>query len=332
MAEFVRTSGDDAYDRIRVLFEKYGNSNYIGEPVSIIEHSLQAAYFTAKKHASDQELVIANLLHDVGHALGLEVHQEMEMDGCGVREHEKVGAEFLLKLGFPPRVAKLARAHVQAKRYLCFDREDYYANLSDASKITLGFQGGPMNGEEAEHFQSDPDFENILFMRECDEAGKIPHGEITVPNLESYRESIKFLVDCYVEAHPTERAARLSGYTLSDFQIASFKQNSFLKLENLLSFDHIPARNVGHWCEEISQWPKAEGKWLLHWEENKEGRKIMCRSENFVDYHKGMARLAQGCVLNVVSQLFQNPVEEKVLFFFCLQFLVCILPLRRRFL
>ena len=130
MSSFTRTPADYAFDRLRVLFEAHGNSNYIGEPVSIIEHSLQAAYFTKKKSAvEDQELVIANLLHDIGHALGLEVKQKMEMDGCGVVDHEHVGANFLLKLGFPERVCKLTRAHVQAKRFLCFDRADYYANL-----------------------------------------------------------------------------------------------------------------------------------------------------------------------------------------------------------
>ena len=65
-----------SYDRLRYLFETCGDSNYIGEEVSIIEHSLQAAYF-ASRRSTDTELIIASLLHDIGHALGLEVEREM---------------------------------------------------------------------------------------------------------------------------------------------------------------------------------------------------------------------------------------------------------------
>lgn len=298
MSASARTTGDIAFDRLRVLFEAHGDSNYIGEPVSIIEHSLQAAYFTQKKSNDDIELVIANLLHDVGHALGLEVKQEMEMNGCGVKDHEHVGADFLAKLGFPARVCKLARSHVQAKRFLCFSRPDYYSNLSEASKTTLSFQGGPMNEAEAVAFQNDPDFANILIMRECDEAGKVPGSQITVPDLASYKEAIKAMVDGH--------ALKYNGYPLSAFQMESFKQNSFLKLENLLSFDKVAPSDVSNWCEEISQWPKTENKWLLHWELTNTGEKIMCRSENFVNYHEGFAHLARDCVLNVVSQLFDT--------------------------
>ena len=300
-----KTAGDGAFDRLRVLFESQGNSNYIGEPVSIIEHSLQVAHFTAQRSGDDKELVIANLLHDVGHALGLEVKQEMEMDGCGVKDHEHVGADFLLKLGFPHRVAKLARSHVQAKRYLCFHKPDYYSGLTEASKTTLKFQGGPMCEAEAEAFQNDPDFQNILMIRECDEAGKVPGDQITVPDFESYRDTIKLLVN--------STGAVYKGYVLSQFQVDSFKQNSFLKLENLLSFDLIPPANVGNWVEEISQWPKAENKYLLHWELNQTtGEKIMCRAENFVNYHEPFAALAKDCVLRVVSQLFEDPVPSSV--------------------
>jgi predicted HD phosphohydrolase len=294
------TAGDVAYNRLRVLFEAHGDSNYIGEPVSIIEHSLQAAHFTRLKAPNDDELVIANLLHDVGHALGLEVKQKMEMNGCGVKDHEHVGADFLLKLGFPMRVAKLARSHVQAKRFLCFQQEDYYSNLSEASKTTLGFQGGPMSAAEAETFQSDPDFTSILLMRECDEAGKVPGSQITVSGFASYRDLIKTMIDA---GH-----VKISGYPLSAFQVDFFKQNSFLKLDNLLSFNSVAPEDVSNWVEEIAAWPKAEDKWLLHWELNNNNVKIMCRAENFVNYHDGMARLARECVLGVASQLFEDPV------------------------
>jgi putative nucleotidyltransferase with HDIG domain len=291
-----------SFDRIRVLYEAHGDADYIGEPVSIVEHSLQVAYFAHKKsNGVDEEVVIAGLLHDIGHVLGLEIKQKMDMNGCGVTDHEHVGADFLQKLGFPTRVCKLVRSHVQAKRYLCYKHPEYLQNLTEASKTTLGFQGGPMTEIEAADFERDPDFQIMLLMRECDEAGKVPSSQIAVPNLESYQQAIQKMVTM----NPL-------GYTLSQFQIDFFKQNSFLKVENLLSFDNIAPNDVGNWCEEISQWPKVEGKWILHWEINNSGERIMCRSENFVNYHAGMELLAKQCILNVVSQLDND--QEAVLF------------------
>jgi [1-hydroxy-2-(trimethylamino)ethyl]phosphonate dioxygenase len=41
---------------------------YFGESVSIREHSLQAAYF-AQASGAKQALVVAALLHDVGHLI-----------------------------------------------------------------------------------------------------------------------------------------------------------------------------------------------------------------------------------------------------------------------
>ena len=72
----------------------------------------------------------------------------MGMDGCGTEDHELVGAEFLGKLGFTDTVSYLARHHVNAKRYLCARTPGYMGKLTEASKITLKHQGGPMSEEE----------------------------------------------------------------------------------------------------------------------------------------------------------------------------------------
>ena len=56
---------------------------------------------------------------------------------------------FLEEHGCSSRVGKLVEAHVQAKRYLCFKNPKYFARLSDASRGTLAWQGGPMSETEA---------------------------------------------------------------------------------------------------------------------------------------------------------------------------------------
>ena len=51
-----------------------------------------------------------------------------------------------------------------------FKYEDY--ELSEASRITLTFQGGPMSADEAAVFESNPLFESVLRMRTYDELAK----------------------------------------------------------------------------------------------------------------------------------------------------------------
>lgn len=97
--------------RIRVLFESFGSADYIGEPVSIIAHSLQAAAI-ASTTQTDEEVTVAALLHDLGHALGMEAGFPLGMDGCGIPDHEGIGEKFVEQLGFTKRIQKLVRNHV----------------------------------------------------------------------------------------------------------------------------------------------------------------------------------------------------------------------------
>jgi predicted HD phosphohydrolase len=55
-------------EKIENLFLKAGDSEYGGEAVTQGEHALQAA-FLAKSEGYDAHLVVACLLHDVGHML-----------------------------------------------------------------------------------------------------------------------------------------------------------------------------------------------------------------------------------------------------------------------
>jgi predicted HD phosphohydrolase len=57
------------------------------------------------------------------------------------------------------------------------------AALSEASRITLTYQGGPMSHDESQIFEQDSDFETYLLMRRWDEAAKISPDLITVPDI-----------------------------------------------------------------------------------------------------------------------------------------------------
>ena len=74
------------------------------------------------------------------------------MAGCGAKDHEHIGGDYLKDAGFSNRVVEICRGHVKAKRYFCWNDPKYHKKLSEASKTTLGFQGGPMKDKEAKAF------------------------------------------------------------------------------------------------------------------------------------------------------------------------------------
>jgi 2-amino-1-hydroxyethylphosphonate dioxygenase (glycine-forming) len=109
MAAF--TSHSAVCRRIAVLLECFGKNDYIGEPVSIVAHSLQSAAI-ASTMTKDEEVCVAALLHDLGHALGMEAGFALGMNGCGIPDHEGIGERFVKMLGFTERVQKLVKNHV----------------------------------------------------------------------------------------------------------------------------------------------------------------------------------------------------------------------------
>jgi phosphonate degradation associated HDIG domain protein len=162
-------------DEVFALYEKFGSADYIGEPVSQLEHMSQAAHL-AMKEGFDDEVILAAFFHDIGHICETSM-PTVTMDGYGRKRHEQIGANFLRRKGFPETVAKLVEYHVQAKRYLTYKYPDYYNELSEASKRTLVFQGGRMTPIEADRFEKDPLFETSLIMRKWDDLAK----EINMP-------------------------------------------------------------------------------------------------------------------------------------------------------
>ena len=164
-------SPEQAIATIFALYEQHGAADYIGEPVSQIEHMSQAAQL-AMAEGFDDEVVLAAFFHDIGHLCG---QGGENMGGYGVVSHERLGADYLRRAGFSERLARLVEYHVQAKRYLTFSRPDYYACLSEASRRTLGYQGGVMTADEARAFEQDPLCAVSLRMRHWDEQAKDMH-------------------------------------------------------------------------------------------------------------------------------------------------------------
>src|SRR5262249_2488960 len=111
-------------DEIEALFARHGGESY-GEGVTMLQHSLQTAAL-ALDEAADDALVVAALLHDVGHFL------QPSDDSYGYHKHDRSGGQWLARR-FGPTVSEPVRLHVTAKRYLCATEADYFGKLSAAS-------------------------------------------------------------------------------------------------------------------------------------------------------------------------------------------------------
>lgn len=162
-------------DAVRHLFDAHGTLAY-GESVNQVEHALQCATLAEAEGAADT-LVVAALLHDLGHMLHRDAASALR-SGEDDR-HEWLGAQTLARW-FGPSVAAPVSLHVRAKRYLCARESGYLERLSPVSTRTLALQGGPMDAQEAAGFEALAHFDDALRLRRWDDAAK-QRGLATAP-------------------------------------------------------------------------------------------------------------------------------------------------------
>ena len=174
-------------EEILAVFRKHGSSAYFGERVSMTEHALQAAYF-ARTDAAPPALIVAALLHDIGHLVD-DVPSDIA-DWTVDAHHERVGGHWLATR-FGPEVSEPVRLHVPAKRYLLATDAEYFAKLSPASVITLKLQGGPMAAHDVARFETERFYKEAVRVRRWDDQGKV--AGLKTPELGDYRALIEEL-------------------------------------------------------------------------------------------------------------------------------------------
>ena len=167
-------------EEVCALYDRLGASAYFGEAVTVTEHCLQAAYFARAANAPDA-LVIAALLHDIGHLVGAAPDDLAEWTEDA--HHELIGGGWLAKR-FGPEVSEPVRLHVPAKRYLCATDSSYFDKLSAASVVTLKLQGGPMTPSETAAFETRPYWREAIRVRQWDDEGKV--AGLRTPDFSSY--------------------------------------------------------------------------------------------------------------------------------------------------
>ena len=163
-------------DHLLELAASMADHSY-GERVDMLSHALQAAA-CARRDGAPDELVLAALLHDVGHLLG-------DAGEWGLPDHAEVGAR-ALQAWLPDGLVAPVRLHVAAKRYLVATDPAYGAVLSPASVATLAQQGGPMDADEIAAFEREPSWPDAVALRRWDDAGKVTG--LDVRDLPDYRD------------------------------------------------------------------------------------------------------------------------------------------------
>jgi predicted HD phosphohydrolase len=150
------------------LYYRFGDDGY-DEDVSQLAHGLQTAALAEAESSSDH-LVVAALLHDVGHLLELRTGQSRRGDLDD--RHEAVGARFLGGL-FGNAVTNPVLLHVAAKRYRVSVDPEYLRCLSPGSVASLHMQGGPLDDAAISSFESARGFRDAVQLRKWDDMGKV---------------------------------------------------------------------------------------------------------------------------------------------------------------
>lgn len=171
------------------LFDERGGTHY-DAGVTQREHALGSADL-ARQAGAPGALVVAALLHDIGHLL-LDEHDAVQRFLATDLRHEAVGAQFLRRW-FPPAVAGPVALHVRAKRYLVAVTPDYAARLSASSQRSLAVQGGPLSAAAAAAFAALPHAEAAIAVRRWDDEAKTAGR--AVPSLDAFSADLRAQAD-----------------------------------------------------------------------------------------------------------------------------------------
>jgi|APSaa5957512535_1039671.scaffolds.fasta_scaffold44924_3 predicted HD phosphohydrolase len=158
----------DKVKKLIELYKKRGDTEYYGEKMTKTKHMLQCATL-ALKNEENEEIILACLLHDIGHFLA-----DDDMDGYGVKDHGKLASEYLKNIGVSKNIYKLIEKHTDVKRYLVTKNiNNYYNKLSEASKKTFEIQGGRMSKEELKLMDKNIKLADMIKVRIYDDKSKI---------------------------------------------------------------------------------------------------------------------------------------------------------------
>ena len=152
------------------LLDRLGHVPYGTAQLSEYDHAIQCADLARSAGAADT-LIVAALLHDVGHVVMKAAIGEVAL---GIdNKHEEIGAAFLAGF-YPAAVTEPIRLHVPAKRYLAATDEAYREALSPAAARSLARQGGAFTPEQCTAFEARPFYADAVRLRRWDDLAMVP--------------------------------------------------------------------------------------------------------------------------------------------------------------
>jgi hypothetical protein len=92
-------------------------------------------------------------------------------------------------------------------------------------------------------------------------------------------------------------------YRISPEEKSFFDKNGYLILRNVMSPGE--AVHMQHWAQEVHDLPQtAETPWMPYEEINAAGKRVLCRTENYANYHVQFNALLRGPkMLSILGQL-----------------------------
>ena len=185
-----------AVEAIGELFAGPGARDYLGEPVTIGTHMLQAGALAEAAMGAGRWVGRPGRRRPAARRRPPAAGAPRELAGSSPwastdSRHGAAGAAWLGQW-FGAAVTEPVRLHVAAKRYLCATEPGYFGLLSEESVRTLARQGGPMTPGEAAAFEALPHARDAVAVRRWDDAAKDP--AVTPPAFAHFAPLLEALI------------------------------------------------------------------------------------------------------------------------------------------
>ncbi len=100
-------------------------------------------------------------------------------------------------------------------------------------------------------------------------------------------------------------------YALTAEQLQSFQEHGYLLVRGFFTAEET--RLLQQWAQEVHDLPQTPGvPWMPYEEVNGQGKRVLCRTENFANSHSGFDSFLRG--QRAMSVLQQLAGEEMLLF------------------
>jgi hypothetical protein len=130
------------------------------------------------------------------------------------------------------------------------------------------------------------------------------------PSIALFYDSLSLTIEFQRKVQPRQ-FERTMAYAISSEQQIFFDERGYLVLRDVMSAEETVA--LQHWAQEVHDLPRtSESPWMPYEEINASGKRVLCRTENYANYHPKFNGLLRGSkMLGILGQLAR---EDMLLF------------------